>query len=80
MIEVTIHYYGLLADQRGLMTEKVMTAVVDALELYQNLSKQYHFSVPVDCLRVAINDELVSWHTTLKNGDDVVFMPPMSGG
>ena len=31
-------------------------------------------------LRVAVNDEMVGWDHPLTNGDQIAFLPPMSGG
>ncbi len=30
--------------------------------------------------RVAVNGEYADWDTELRNGDEVVFFPPVSGG
>jgi molybdopterin converting factor small subunit len=36
--------------------------------------------MPCHDLRAAVNDEMVSWDHALKDGDNVAFLPPMSGG
>jgi len=30
--------------------------------------------------KVAINDELADWNSTLKDGDKILFFPPVAGG
>ncbi len=34
---------------------------------------------PMD-VRVAINQQFASWDTPLRNGDELAFLPPISGG
>jgi len=31
-------------------------------------------------LRVAVNHEIVDWDTPVKQGDEVSFLPPITGG
>ena len=31
-------------------------------------------------LRVAVNHEIVDWDTPVKQGDEVAFLPPITGG
>jgi len=38
------------------------------------------FSPAESALKVAINQELSDWHQELKEGDEVAFFPPVTGG
>ena len=31
-------------------------------------------------IRVAVNHEIVSWNHIMKQGDDIAFLPPITGG
>ena len=31
-------------------------------------------------VRVAVNDEFADWNQTLREGDELVFIPPVAGG
>jgi molybdopterin synthase sulfur carrier subunit len=75
-----IHYFGLLAERRGIPEESVSHAATTAAELYQMLDSEYRLGMQISDFRVAINDELVTWDHPLKDGDRVAFLPPMSGG
>ncbi|MBI4055373.1 MAG: MoaD/ThiS family protein [Elusimicrobia bacterium] len=33
-----------------------------------------------DILRVSVNREFTDWNAEVKNGDEVAFLPPVSGG
>ena len=73
---VTVHYYGLLAERRGLTEERLTTAATTPAALYAELE----LGVSTSGLRAAVNDEFVSWDHPLTDGDQVALLPPMSGG
>ncbi len=75
-----IHYFGLLRERRGLADETITSAAATARELYESLAAEHAFGMPFGDLRVAVNDEMVSWDQPLYNGDQIAFLPPMSGG
>ena len=77
---VHLHYYAQLREGRGLSQETVTTQASTVQELYAELKEKYRFSLPVHRLRVAVNDEFVSWETPLKPEDTIVFIPPVAGG
>ncbi|OGW95665.1 MAG: hypothetical protein A2Z81_03110 [Omnitrophica WOR_2 bacterium GWA2_45_18] len=78
--KVIIHYYALLREEAGLNRESVETGAENAVQLYEDLRQRHPFRLSSDFLRVSINDEFVGWQTPLKDGDHVVFIPPVSGG
>ena len=73
---VTVCYYGLLAERRGLAEERVTTAATTPSGLFAELG----LGVSLSSLRAAVNDEFVSWEHPLKDGDSIALLPPMSGG
>ncbi len=75
-----LSYYGLLGERRGTSSETVQSPMETVLELYQSLSAEHAFGISSGDLHVAVNDEMVSWEHPLKDGDQVAFLPPMSGG
>jgi molybdopterin converting factor subunit 1 len=80
MITVHIQYFAILREQRGLARESLTTAATHAAELYEELRARHGFSLPVDRVRAAINEEFVAWETPLRDGQTVVFIPPVAGG
>ena len=79
-MNISIHYYAVLRDQRGLQAEAIETNASTPNALYQELAAKHGFRLERQSLKVAINDEFAAWDATLKNGDTVVFIPPVAGG
>ena len=52
----------------------------DARELYQELRALRNLQLRPEQLRVAINEDFADWSQALKDGDSVVFLPPVAGG
>ncbi|HXQ80980.1 MAG TPA: MoaD/ThiS family protein [Opitutaceae bacterium] len=77
---VRVRYFAILREQRGLDEERVATEAATAGELYEELRKRHRFTLPADRLRVAINDDFGSWATAVRDGDALVFLPPVAGG
>ena len=48
-------------------------------DLYEELDRRHAFP-PLGRLKVAVNDEFRDWSTPLRDGDMVVFIPPVAGG
>ena len=69
-----------MREQRGLARESLATAATTAAALYDELRPRHGFSLPVDRVRAAINEEFVAWETPLRDGQTVVFIPPVAGG
>jgi sulfur-carrier protein len=77
---VTVHYYGLLAERRGLAEERIATTSATAAEFYAELDAQHTLGLSIENFRVAVNDAFVSWDHPLQENDLVALLPPMSGG
>ncbi len=80
MISVTVHYFAILREQRGLAEEKFATAAATPTALYDELRARHKFTLPADRVRAAVNDEFVTATTPLRDGDRIVFIPPVAGG
>jgi molybdopterin synthase sulfur carrier subunit len=75
-----VHYFGLLAERRGLAEERLESTAQTPAELYEQVHSGHPLGMnPVD-FRVAVNDEFVTWDHPLEDSDRVAFLPPMSGG
>jgi molybdopterin converting factor small subunit len=44
------------------------------------LRARYGFSLPRDRVRAAVDENFVAWDTPLRDGQTVVFIPPVAGG
>ena len=77
---VDVCYFAVLREKRGLSTEAVSTSAGSVLDLYEELREQHTFSVDPGQLKVVVNEEFCEWSTPLKDGDTIVFVPPVAGG
>ncbi len=80
MITVRIQYFAILREQRGLAEETLATASATPAGLYEELRARHKFTLPGDRIRAAVNDTFVAATAPLRNGDRVVFIPPVAGG
>ena len=79
-LPLTITYYAILREQRGLSEERLESTASTAGELYDALRAEHGFSLAADQLKVVINEAFRPWDTPLNPGDQVVFIPPVAGG
>ena len=77
---VNVRYFAVLREQRGLAQERLVTAAEDAAGLYAELCGRHGFTLAAERLRVAVNDEFAPWTAPLRDGDTLVFLPPVAGG
>jgi molybdopterin synthase sulfur carrier subunit len=80
MITVTLQYFAQLREQAGASGEQVSTAADSLRALYAELGVRHGFSLPADALKVAVNAKFSDWSRPLREGDVVVFIPPVAGG
>jgi molybdenum cofactor guanylyltransferase len=77
---IKVQYYALLREQAGRSDESIVTMAQTPHELYNELKSRYPFSLAPEMLRVAVNAEFGEWSHQLRDGDSVVFIPPVAGG
>ena len=79
-ITVHIQYFAVLREQRGASAESVRTSATTARELFEELAEQHKLSLDPRLVRVSVNLEFRLMDTGLKDGDQIVFIPPVAGG
>jgi len=80
MITISVQYFAILREQRGLSQEQISTPAATPAALYEELRARHHFTLPVDRIRAAVNDAFVASTAPLREGDRIVFIPPVAGG
>lgn len=75
-----ILYFASLRDAAGCDSEACIASTTDVSDLYAQLRKRHGFALAHERLRVAINGEFVRWDRALVDGDEIAFLPPVSGG
>lgn len=73
-------YFASLCDAAGRPEESVASDAVDPRALYVEVAARHGFTFTPDRLRVAVNGAFTDWDHPLADNDEVVFLPPVSGG
>jgi len=79
MTNVQVEYFAILREHVGREREHVATLAATVADLYRELDQRYAFPA-LGQLKVAVNDEFRDWSSPLREGDLVVFIPPVAGG
>lgn len=79
-MKVKLLYFASLADRAGCTEEARETASSNLRELYGEVARAHAFTFAPERVRVAVNGALTGWDRALADGDEVVFLPPVSGG
>jgi sulfur-carrier protein len=73
-------YFASLRDRTGCDSETVASAALQPRDLYAQVAERHGITLAPERLRVAINGEFADWNHPLRDGDEIVFLPPVSGG
>ena len=77
---IHVRFFAVLREQAGTSAIEVKTAAATPAELYAELQASHQLTFRPELLRVAVNERYVAMDSPLKNGDQVVFIPPVAGG
>jgi sulfur-carrier protein len=78
-MNVHVRYFASLRDRAGREAE-MLEAGEGLAALYDLLAERYGFALPRAQIRVAVNGDFVDWDRALAANDEIVFIPPVSGG
>jgi molybdopterin synthase sulfur carrier subunit len=79
MATCTVLYFASLREAAGIDHERVEHDG-DLRALYLRLQAQRGFALPVERLRVALDGAFARWDDVPRDGAEVAFIPPVSGG
>jgi len=80
MKNIKLLYFAKLQEESGRDSEVVITEAETAASLFDELSLRYSFSLDSAQAQVAINEEFATMNSVIRDGDQVVFVPPVAGG
>ena len=81
-IAVRVRFFARLREQSGTETEALQVPPGATLDDLYDVLRRKHPALEVDrkAVRGAINQELSDWSAVVADGDEVAFIPPVSGG
>lgn len=79
-VRVTLLYFAALRDAAGIERETLDTAHPTLQALYEDARARHGLPFAPAALRVAVGDAFARWDDAPRNGDQVAFIPPVSGG
>lgn len=79
MARCTVLYFASLRDAAGVERE-IVEHDGDLRALYLRLQAKHGFALPVERLRVAMDGAFARWDDRPRDGAEVAFIPPVSGG
>ena len=77
-MSIKVKFFARMRDEAGLSAGEV--DYVEGLDLKQIWAQLVEKSAYPESVMVAVNMEYVSGEPTLKDGDEVAFFPPVTGG
>ena len=80
MTRVTVLYFASLRDAAGIAAETLETSEATLRELYDALRSRHRFALPTQRLRVAVDGAFADWGDAPREGSEIAFIPPVSGG
>lgn len=80
MKSINVQYFALLREQRGVESESIQVPCRTYADLYQHLKDKYSFTLPVEMVQVAVNDEFSHMNHEVLDGARIVYIPPVAGG
>jgi molybdopterin synthase sulfur carrier subunit len=78
-MSVTVLYFASLREQAGIDSETVAPESSLA-QLYDKLRERHGFAFSREKLRVAVDGAFADWQAPVRDGAEVAFIPPVSGG
>ena len=80
MTDVRLLYFASLRDRAGSAEEFRQTTAPDLRTLYAEVQALHGFALPVERLRVAVDGAFARWDDPVREGSEIAFIPPVSGG
>lgn len=75
-----LQYFAMLREWAGIDEEELSSSAGTPRELFKELRDKRGFPYGEAGLRVAINGDFADFDQILAEGDQIAFIPPVSGG
>jgi MoaD family protein len=79
-MQVRVRYFAVFRDATGTGDEWVDTEAPNARQLFAEMAARHPGLRHEPAALVAINEDMADWESALRDGDEVLFFPPVAGG
>ncbi len=80
MKTIKVCYFAMFREHAGVAEETLTLDVTTAADVFEQTRERHGSAEPNGHCKVAINDRLAGWDTTVNDGDTVLLFPPVAGG
>ena len=80
MKTITVRYFAVFREHAGVGQEIINADVATAEDVFRATRDRHGSDEPAGHCKVAINDEMADWSSTVHDGDTVLLFPPVAGG
>ena len=77
---ITVRYFAMFRENAGVSEETLVIAAATAADVFEATRERHGSPEPSGHCKVAINDEMADWDSTVDEGDIVLLFPPVAGG
>ena len=78
-MSITVLYFASLREAAGRDSE-VLPLPASLPQLYDELRTRHQFAFGREALRVAVDGAFAAWDAPVRDGAEIAFIPPVSGG
>jgi len=80
MKRITVRYFAMFREHAGLSEETLELDAATAMDVFEQTRNRHGSTEPTGHCKVAINDEMADWSSSVDDGDTVLLFPPVAGG
>jgi molybdopterin synthase sulfur carrier subunit len=77
---IKILYFAALKDDANKAEEQIYTSAESLRDLFRELGEKYLFSLHEDNVKAAVNHCYREMSANFASGDEIAFIPPVTGG
>ncbi len=80
MKNITVRYFAMFRENAGVGEETLSLDVTTAADVFEATRDRHGSSEPQGHCKVAINDRMADWDSSVDDGDTILLFPPVAGG
>ena len=80
MKKITVRYFAMFRERAGVDEETLQLDAATANDVFTATRDRHGSAEPAGHCKVAINDVMADWDSSVSDGDTVLLFPPVAGG